>query len=299
MAKNMIRAKVVAMRTALRAKTWICAADGTLSMHGQHNNVTVALCDDEKAYKIVLFEHLAALVTEGSSYIFLNFGVDESGQGLLTKPGSKIFMAAEVQTSPQPEEEARALVYPKSVASSPQEVVNKLPEEMVSLEGVITDMRPIRMVRQRGNSLAPFRTLTLKKDEAAVKIGLWREANLIELKVGGSFIFTHLSARVNDSGLMLHSTTCTEIKPCNSSLTLTVCGILYGEEVVEVVSNSGEVTSIKLQIWQKTFSQPPKIPQDGLAITVTRVQGDVIKIECVNECMDECLKECMNECMNA
>ncbi|KAM9811277.1 uncharacterized protein ACBT44_010902 [Syngnathus typhle] len=208
-------------------------------------------------------------------------------------------MAAEVQTSPQLEEEARALVYPKSVASSPQEVVNKLPEEMVSLEGVITDMRPIRMVRQRGNSLAPFRTLTLKKDEAAVKIGLWREANLIELKVGGSFIFTHLSARVNDSGLMLHSTTCTEIKPCNSSLTLTVCGILYGEEVVEVVSNSGEVTSIKLQIWQKTFSQPPKIPQDGLAITVTRVQGDVIKIECVNECMDECLNECMNECMNA
>ncbi|KAM9771133.1 uncharacterized protein ACBT44_004584 isoform 2-T3 [Syngnathus typhle] len=212
MATKMIRAKVVAIRSALRAKTWVCASDGTLSMHGQHNNVTVALCDGEKAYKIVLFEHLAALVTEGSSYIFLNFGVDQRGQGLLTKPASKIFSAAEVRTSPQLEEEARALVYPKSVASSPQEVVNKLPEEMVSLEGIITDMRPIRMVRQRGNRLAPFRHLTLKKDEATVKIGLWREANLVELKVGGSFVFTHLSAQATESGVMLHSTTYTDVK---------------------------------------------------------------------------------------
>ncbi|KAM9811272.1 uncharacterized protein LOC133156020 isoform X2 [Syngnathus typhle] len=287
MATNMICGKVVAMRSALRARSWICAADGTLSMHGQHNNVTVALCDGEKAYKIVLFEHLAALVTEGNSYIFLNFGVDQRGQGLLTKPASKIFMAAEVQTSPQLEEEARALVYPNSVASSPQEVVNKLPEEMVSLDGVITDMRPIRMVRQRGNHLAPFRHLTLKKDEATVKIGLWREANLVELKVGGSFVFTHLSAQATESGVMLHSTTYTDVKACNSSLIITVVGILYGEEVVDVVSDSGEVTVIKLDIWQKTFSQPPHIPQDGMPITVTRVQGDVTKIECVNECMNE------------
>ncbi|KAM9811568.1 uncharacterized protein LOC133155363 isoform X2 [Syngnathus typhle] len=252
MATNMICGKVVAMRSALRARSWICAADGTLSMHGQHNNVTVALCD-----------------------------------GLLTKPASKIFMAAEVQTSPQLEEEARALVYPNSVASSPQEVVNKLPEEMVSLDGVITDMRPIRMVRQRGNHLAPFRHLTLKKDEATVKIGLWREANLVELKVGGSFVFTHLSAQATESGVMLHSTTYTDVKACNSSLIITVVGILYGEEVVDVVSDSGEVTVIKLDIWQKTFSQPPHIPQDGMPITVTRVQGDVTKIECVNECMNE------------
>ncbi|KAM9821319.1 uncharacterized protein ACBT44_006977 isoform 1-T2 [Syngnathus typhle] len=148
-------------------------------------------------------------------------------------------------------------------------------------------MRPIRMVRQRGNHLAPFRHLTLKKDDATVKIGLWREANLMELKVGGSFLFTHLSARVTDSGVMLHSTIYTDITACNSSLIVTVVGILYGEEVVEVVSDLGEVTSIKLDIWLKTFSQPPHIPQDGMPIIVTRVQGDVTKIECVNECMHE------------
>ncbi|KAM9808831.1 uncharacterized protein ACBT44_012332 isoform 1-T2 [Syngnathus typhle] len=269
MNRKVIKAQVVGMRRNIRARAW----KSTCEKDGHYKNVTVALCDGKTAFKMTLFSHLARRVTEGNSYVFAHFMAETNKPNvLLCQKSSKIYVRAEVKCSDALRAEARALIFPPSLAMPLSEVIRNPLEGLVNVEGQVESMRPIRMVRQRGNNLAPFRALTLKKDEAAVKIGLWREANLVELKVGGSFVFTHLSARVNDSGVMLHSTTFTEIKACNSSLILNVCGILYGEEVVEVVSDSGEVTSIKLEIWQKTFSQPPKIPQDGLAITVTRVQ---------------------------
>ncbi|KAM9818342.1 uncharacterized protein ACBT44_008672 [Syngnathus typhle] len=138
--------------------------------------------------------------------------------------------------------------------------------------------QPTRLVSVRGARLVPLSVVYLKQDEAVVRVAVWREATLTPIKVGASYTFTHLSAVTNDFGLSLNTTQHSKISGYNTTVSLVAIGLLMEDEEVKLLDGEGVETAIAMNVWTKTFVEPPTLPEEGLPLNLIYSEGQVVEI---------------------
>ncbi|XP_057702915.1 uncharacterized protein LOC130922266 isoform X1 [Corythoichthys intestinalis] len=220
--RSICRCRAVALKSTTRYLTWILHPTGNLEAGASLPVTIVAVSDGHQVYKMVCDEALASNISVGQSYVFTDCSVGRDVKVLLTNKRTKAFRSSEIKLTLLLEKEAEELIYPPAQKMNLPEIHNSNDHaKLISTEGTITHIRPIRMVRIRGK-LIPMGIFFLRKDGAEVKIVRWREANLPVIEFGQNIAISHLKLKLNMYGMELSTTESTQITE-TEEVTVRVC----------------------------------------------------------------------------
>ncbi|XP_057696138.1 uncharacterized protein LOC130918455 [Corythoichthys intestinalis] len=237
-----------------------------------------ALSDGSTVCTMVLNESVAGAVLPGRTYLIRNYGIGKKESGvLLTKRNTEFFITSNISVGPEIVIKAKELLFQPTRLVDLKEVGVE-EEGLITVEGVLADMRPIRLIRQHGSEAVPLRIIYLKKEGAQVKILIWHQANLTALKPGLKYTFSHLRAQQSDYGFSFNTSEDTQIKECEEDIVFQMDGYFITGENMDVVDINGEKKSIPLDVWRDNFSHDPDIPEGGLSLTLRVVEGVVCLI---------------------
>ncbi|XP_026208688.1 uncharacterized protein LOC113157408 isoform X1 [Anabas testudineus] len=170
---------------------------------------------------------------------------------------TQFFRSAPVSMTEELIMEGEALLQP----ASPLTPLDKSTEthSFISVEGEVVEISSVKKIQSVKEAI-PLKNVTLQNvdyphnDTTRVALCLWREAAMIELKLGTHIRVFHLKCGKSSYGLQLKSTCYTEIEKLNTSMDVITDAIGVTESetpgMLELLILNNQVVKIEETKWQ-------------------------------------------------
>ncbi|XP_039862221.1 uncharacterized protein LOC120717984 [Simochromis diagramma] len=128
---------------------------------------------------------------------------------------------------------------------------------LMTVEGEVVECSAVRTVCS-GKQLVPIRTLQLKQDGHTMTVSLWREASIVDVRVGDQVKISHVKVHRSAYGVQLQSTSHTKTETKEDERTqVTVVGVATAEQCsalqstqLQVLLLTGETLFVEEEMWK-------------------------------------------------
>ncbi|KAG1928714.1 hypothetical protein F2P79_023497 [Pimephales promelas] len=227
-------------------------------------NMVAAISDGDSVVKMTVYEEFSDKFKEGVSYVVQGHALrGQSPPYLLNiNKNTLFFRSAPINITEDIRQQAEALLTPHSPLTPL--CTSRDADGLITVEGDVVELLALKKIQKMKETI-PLRNITLQQGETQVPLCLWREAAVVDLKVGSHVSVSHVKATKSPYGVQLHSSGYTKIKEISKDQ----CKVVGALGVMDVPEDPGMLlllldnerkVLIKEEMWKPIeieFTSPP------------------------------------------